>query len=631
MAQAKANRIANSYAEINKAINSGGNHIKIIKASNRIINEDPSQEEAWMCKIVSQIQSEQFMEAKKTILKAPTAQSMKFEEAYCLYRMNEIEEALAVLESCKDKHTLKEKELLAQIHYRLEKHTECHAVYRELVRSQHDDFDVERLTNMGAVQNVAKQGLPEEPPRSCSSYEQWYNSACAAVAVGNAQACLSRLNRSMLLCEEMLKAEEASKAEIANEQALLRVLKGYALQVSGKEKEALSEYESVLALPLEDPALLAILHNNVATLPQAPGESRKRLRAGISPAVEHKLTKAQRLVLQLNNCILSYTAQQNKSEDPALEASLELLQNCPDAAVAATAVVLLAASRAKAGKLDAALQLLQGSKGSAGMVLTTAHLRLMKNDVLGAARELSSLPEGDKMQPGIVGALVSLYQAKKQVTAITELVRSVGTYYQGKKLKDEGVIALVQYCADHLSKEKAFPQAAALLEALRDAQGDQHLPDLIYAYSKFDSAKGEVLSQQVRLPTELLAAMDAEALEASVGQRLPKPDEPLARRKKVLKKKKRKTVLPKNYVRGEKPDPERWLPRWQRKNKGLKRRGKGRKRDGVGKGTQGGAGDNADSYDIRKNQDKYKNLGAPEKQEPQGPRRNMPKKKGKKK
>ena len=45
----------------------------------------------------------------------------------------------------------------------------------------------------------------------------------------------------------------------------------------------------------------------------------------------------------------------------------------------------------------------------------------------------------------------------------------------------------------------------------------------------------------------------------------------------------------------------------------------------------GGAGDNADSYDIRKNQDKYKNLGAPEKQEPQGPRRNMPKKKGKKK
>ena len=62
---------------------------------------------------------------------------------------------------------------------------------------------------------------------------------------------------------------------------MFRVLKGYALQVSGKEKEALCEYESVLALPLEDPALLAILHNNVATLPGAPGESRKRLRAGI--------------------------------------------------------------------------------------------------------------------------------------------------------------------------------------------------------------------------------------------------------------------------------------------------------------------------------------------------------------
>ena len=67
----------------------------------------------------------------------------------------------------------------------------------------------------------------------------------------------------------------------------------------------------------------------------------------------------------------------------------------------------------------------------------------LQNDVLGAARELSSLPEGDKMQPGIVGALVSLYQAKKQATAITELVRSVGTYYQAKKLKEEGEFLIV--------------------------------------------------------------------------------------------------------------------------------------------------------------------------------------------
>lgn len=66
-------------------------------------------------------------------------------------------------------------------------------------------------------------------------------------------------------------------------------------------------------------------------------------------------------------------------------------------------------------------------------------------------------------------------------------------------------------------------------------------------------------------------------------------------RVKPRKKRKRKTVLPKNYVRGERPDPERWLPRWQRRATGGKRRRDKRKeRENVGKGTQGGVGDSAD-------------------------------------
>ena len=61
------------------------------------------------------------------------------------------------------------------------------------------------------------------------------------------------------------------------------------------------------------------------------------------------------------------------------------------------------------------------------------------------------------------------------------------------------------------------------------------------------------------------------------------------------KKKKRRTVLPASYVEGETPDPERWLPRWQRKVKGgRRRRDKKKDREGVGKGTQGGVGDASD-------------------------------------
>lgn len=44
--------------------------------------------------------------------------------------------------------------------------------------------------------------------------------------------------------------------------------------------------------------------------------------------------------------------------------------------------------------------------------------------------------------------------------------------------------------------------------------------------------------------------------------------------------------LPKNYNPNVAPDPERWLPKWQRTGYASKRK---RKQSGVGKGTQGSA------------------------------------------
>lgn len=62
-------------------------------------------------------------------------------------------------------------------------------------------------------------------------------------------------------------------------------------------------------------------------------------------------------------------------------------------------------------------------------------------------------------------------------------------------------------------------------------------------------------------------------------------------KKKTKKKKKRKIRLPKNYNPDVPPDPERWLPRWQRKTFRKKRDRRGKD---VMKGTQGVSSDAAD-------------------------------------
>ena len=89
--------------------------------------------------------------------------------------------------------------------------------------------------------------------------------------------------------------------------------------------------------------------------------------------------------------------------------------------------------------------------------------------------------------------------------------------------------------------------------------------------------------------SEILSSVDIEQLENknwSLGVKYVKKfkDTPKVSEKK--KNKKRKKILPKNYNPNEQPDPERWLPKYERSNYRKKKDKKG-----VGKGTQGAVGE----------------------------------------
>ena len=66
-----------------------------------------------------------------------------FEEAYCLYRLNETSKALEAINKAKNPE-LKHKELKAQILYRLEKFDDSYSVYRDILKNTSDDeFEVQ--------------------------------------------------------------------------------------------------------------------------------------------------------------------------------------------------------------------------------------------------------------------------------------------------------------------------------------------------------------------------------------------------------------------------------------------------------------------------------------------------------
>jgi len=627
MSQAKANRIANSYAEINKGIQTE-NYSKVIKAANRIINEERSEEEAWQCKVVAQVQSEQFAEALQTITKSPIEKQQQFERAYCLYRLQREQEALTVLQASPG-HDLRHRELTAQIHYRLEQYAECHALYQQTAATR-DDWAVERRANLAAAEvhlcETLKRPAPAAPPAS-ASYEQVYNNACAATAAGApADQCLKRLERAIELCRKTLKAEGCGEEEVEAETAPLRVQQGYVLQRAGRCAEAAVAYGAVGRQGVADAALAAVLCCNQAALEQGQAQGR-RLRQAMSGPLEHKLPRRHLATLQRNAATLAVALQQRGVADPALEAQLAELRQGGEGGEAAT--LLLAASVAKAGRLEQALTLLEGAPGCAGarLGLTRAQIRLMKNDVVGAAAELAGLPPSHRHLPGVVAARAVLYAAKRKTDALDGMFDEIAQAYKDKKPTTRGEVAMLSRAAHSLTARGQHRAATDLWDALWRSEGDAYLPDLIAACSKVDPARADALAAGVRLPAGLLEACDAAALEARVAGAKQRDGAPSV--KKARKKKKRKTILPKNYVAGSVPDPERWLPRWQRKKSGGRRRKAQRKRDqAVGKGTQGGTGDAADKYDITKNAGAYKSVYQPE---PTGPRRNANKKKNRKK
>jgi len=179
---------------------------------------------------------------------------LKYEKAYCLYRMQEIEKAKELLENWKE-DSFRKKELLAQIHYRLDNYEEAFDLTRDLIKVSDDDMDAERKANLSAIvaslklsgsvssesivyylQNVLLwnrfkvtnlcvicHDLQKKPVPQIkgNTYEMEYNHATALIGEGKldeAEALLTKVEKSAM---DALIEEEATEEDIADEVGLV--------------------------------------------------------------------------------------------------------------------------------------------------------------------------------------------------------------------------------------------------------------------------------------------------------------------------------------------------------------------------------------------------------------------------
>ncbi|KAJ8670497.1 hypothetical protein QAD02_001756 [Eretmocerus hayati] len=563
----KESNLYSLFAELYKQ-GQNGEYERALKTANRILGLAQDDEAALHCKVVSFIQLSKFNEALQVINKFPKLiPKLEFEKAYCLYRLNQVADALKIVEGIQHPPA-KVKELKAQILYRLERYEECFAVYRDIIKNSDDDYEDERETNLAAVLvHLATEGSRTEVPSLKEhTYELTYNAACQLIASAsdgdksNLIKAEKKLKTAEKMCKDSLEEDGMTEEEIEDELGIIRVQLGYCLQLQGREKEAQALYAAALKKRPDDIALVAVASNNIATLnkDQNVFDSKKRMKSATQEGLEHKLTSRQKKSIAYNQCLLALYTNQGEQCQTLCN---KFMKDYPDMIV--EAVTIQAVQLAREGKAKEAVKLLnEQAKGENYLSIKLACLQLLLNNEERdeAIKLLENMTETEKALPGIVSTLVTLHMAGGNREKASAVLKNAVNYYKKNKENTGNLGKLWRQAADFHLRGGEVAVAAANVDSL-------------------ESSNWVIGTKVVKKKVE------------------PSPGKPESLEKK-RKKRKRKGKLPKNYDPNVQPDPERWLPKHERS--GYRKKRDRRNRDAAMKGTQGAATGASDQFDITK-------------------------------
>ncbi|TMW47689.1 hypothetical protein DOY81_007237 [Sarcophaga bullata] len=601
-----------AYADVNK-YGQNGEFDKAMKAVNRILGVAPDDTTALHCKVICLIQLSKFEEAAKFIEKNKLG-SLIFEKAYCEYRLNKPDNALKIIDEAHLPSLPPNlKELRTQILYRLERYEECFESYKEIIKNTSDDYEDERRTNLSAVAaNLALDSSKEIPDIPEETYEQHFNGSCILSNRQKYAEAEKKLRASEKLCRETLEDDGATEEEIREELDIIRVQVAYCMQMQGKTKEAATIYAEVLKNKPKDPALIAVASNNsvVVNKDQHVFDSKKKIRSAMADACEHKLTSRQKKAIALNNCLLALFT---NSSDQVQQFCIKLANQYPD--MEFQSLLIRASQLSKDKKQKDAIELLQKyiastSNEEKAFAAKFAIVQLLLSQ--GARKEAADvlLSLGEAMyKPGIVSALVTLYLGLNNKPAASELLKTAVDWYKKNNVGSADLSDMWRQAAEfHLRGGATETAASSLEELLKLKPNDMKvLAQLVIAYAQFNPKKALEVSKKLPKLETLTTASEIDALEAanwvmstkaakkSANAKIEQsPGTPVAERKKSSKRK-RKGKLPKNYNAEVPPDPERWLPKYERT--GFRKKRDRRAKDII-KGSQGMSTQAAEQYDM---------------------------------
>jgi len=576
---------------------------KILLTCDKILKLIPNDADAIKAKVITHIHLGEYKKAIDAIVKADKPSSLLFELSYSYYRSNQNDEALEQISNFLDDNSIDEDlknqclQLKAQILYRMEKYYDALQIYQDILKNTNEDdpYYEEILSNYYAVKaafknydniTIIKDNIKEN---STDTYELAYNSACILIAEEKYDEAEKLLETAKSICREALLEEDYAEVEIEEELSIIIVQLAYVKQLKGNTKQANDLYQSVLKLKSADEVVTAIALNNVIAIRKENEllDSSKKYRTVSSPALDTKLTLAQKKTIEINGVLLSLYMNKYNA---AIEQAEILMKKYPEEEVLR---LIKPAILYRQKKPNDALKELENqfkeNKSSLKLCLSIAQFKIMEEkyeDALNVIDTFVKCTNTDINEyPGLLSLVLWLNEKCNNIEKALDLLQ---TYIdKSDNNEDQALVKkLIDFKLHCNNPEEAAKDYEKLVKA--DPTNVEAISGLVIALSNFDIQKAEEYEQFLRTDhlNELVKGLNIDELETSYASTkiYKKMVNPIANNEKlrVKKPRKRKPFVPKNFIPNFKPDPERWLPKYERSNYKAKRKN-------LNKGPQGAA------------------------------------------
>lgn len=226
------------------------------------------------------------------------------------------------------------------------------------------------------------------------------------------------------------------------------------------------------------------------------------------------------------------------------------------------------------------LPLLEKRPNDVGLIVTIIHLYVLTRNNGSAITVLESffkrLEESSgandqdvRFAPGLIAILVSLYSTQGRKLQIKAELARAASYWRHKSkpsphlLRAAGMTLVGSFNPEELSA------AGEIFDTLQREDPTDRLATAGYvaAYATIDADKIDGKIEQLTPLSRLVADLDVDALEnAGIPHTAPAPGTDTSRKRardeqaRLVKKRKRKSRLPKDYDPEKTIDPDRWLP-----------------------------------------------------------------------